>query len=196
MSTLSTIRALIADRAVYVKEQDDFAGSSFQVIYMPLVALGSNGVIITLQNGMALDVTAFPFTLDLESGVVTFTGTAPSAQMLTVEYSHVSLTDDTIQTLIDLNVDGQDPVRLAAADCLDAIASSQAIIEKKITLLDMETDGAAVAKALRDHATALRKLVFSPDFQDSTFDFIEQINLDDQPAWWEKVKKDWLRVMP
>lgn len=52
-------------------------------------------------------------------------------------------------------------VRLAAAQALDAIASSEALILKKIRQLGgaLETDGPAVAKALRDHATALRSQV-------------------------------------
>lgn len=52
-------------------------------------------------------------------------------------------------------------VRLAAAQALDAIASSEALILKKIRQLGgaLETDGPAVAKALREHATALRKQV-------------------------------------
>lgn len=45
----------------------------------------------------------------------------------------------------------------AAADALDATASSEALISKKITTQDRSTDGAAVADALRKHAAALRK---------------------------------------
>lgn len=50
-------------------------------------------------------------------------------------------------------------VRLAAAQALDAIASSETLILKKIRQLGgaLETDGPAVAKALREHASALRK---------------------------------------
>lgn len=48
-------------------------------------------------------------------------------------------------------------VLLAAAQALDTIASSEALVQKKIHLLDLQTDGPAVAKALRDHAATLRK---------------------------------------
>jgi hypothetical protein len=52
-------------------------------------------------------------------------------------------------------------VRLAAADALDAIASSETLILKKISQLSgsLVTDGPAVAKALREHAKALREQV-------------------------------------
>ncbi|HYI67136.1 MAG TPA: hypothetical protein VEW95_09450 [Candidatus Limnocylindrales bacterium] len=52
-------------------------------------------------------------------------------------------------------------VRLAAAQALDAIASSEALILKKIRQLGgaLETDGPAVAKALREHARSLREQV-------------------------------------
>lgn len=195
MSDINTIRVLIADQGVYVKEEALLLASapSFQVVYAALVARGVDGVIITLENGSPLSFVTNPFTLDLENGVVTFTGTVPAPQILTVEYSHVSLTDASIQTLLDLNVDGPDPLRLAAADALDAMADSQAMILKKIKLLDLETDGPALAKALRDHAATLRKLVYAPEFDEPTFDIIEQVNSGDSPAWWEKVRKDWQR---
>ena len=47
-------------------------------------------------------------------------------------------------------------VRRAAAMALDTIATSEALISKRIKTLDLTTDGPAVAKALRDHAQRLR----------------------------------------
>lgn len=195
MADLDTIRALTGDQSVYVKEQVDLVAlaASIQVSYAPLVSFGAHGVTVTLESGVALNFTTNPFTLDLQTGVLTFTGTVPAAQMLTVEYWHVSQTDESIQIFLDLEAEGADPIRLAAADALDATATSEALIQKKIKLLDMDTDGAAVAKALRDHAQILRKLVFDPDFVEATFDFAEQLNLHDHPAWVEKITKDVMR---
>lgn len=49
-------------------------------------------------------------------------------------------------------------VKLAAAQALDAIASSEALISKKITTVDgASTDGPAVAAELRQRAQALRE---------------------------------------
>lgn len=48
-------------------------------------------------------------------------------------------------------------IKRAAADALDAIATSEALISKVITTQDRSSDGAKVADALRDHANALRK---------------------------------------
>jgi hypothetical protein len=66
--------------------------------------------------------------------------------------------DDEIEAFLTLE-DGD--VRLAAASALDAIASSETLILKKISQLGgaLVTDGPAVAKALRDHAKALRDQV-------------------------------------
>ena len=50
-----------------------------------------------------------------------------------------------------------DSVKRAAADALDTIASSEALLSKKITTQDRSADGPAVADALRKHAEALRK---------------------------------------
>lgn len=54
-------------------------------------------------------------------------------------------------------------ILLAAASALDTIASSEALILKKIRLLDVTTDGPAVAKALRDHANKLREESLTDD---------------------------------
>lgn len=45
---------------------------------------------------------------------------------------------------------------LGAADALDAIASSEVMLSKKITTQDLATDGPAVAAELRKQAAALR----------------------------------------
>lgn len=47
-------------------------------------------------------------------------------------------------------------VRLASADCIDAIADNESLVSKKIRTEDLQTDGPAVTNALRLHATSLR----------------------------------------
>lgn len=66
--------------------------------------------------------------------------------------------DAEIDALIALN-DGD--VRLAAADALDAVASNQALLLKKVKLGDIGTDGPAVAAALRANAQTLREQAFA-----------------------------------
>jgi hypothetical protein len=58
-------------------------------------------------------------------------------------------------------------VRLAAAAGLDAIASNEALVSKKIKSQDMSTDGPAVAKELRERATELRRQVAEGDADDT-----------------------------
>jgi hypothetical protein len=48
---------------------------------------------------------------------------------------------------------------LTAASLLDTLATNQAYVQKKQRTLGQETDGPAVAAAIRAHATALRKRV-------------------------------------
>lgn len=50
-------------------------------------------------------------------------------------------------------------VKLAAATALDVIATSEALVSKKISTQDLSTDGPAVAAALRAQAKALRDQV-------------------------------------
>jgi hypothetical protein len=61
---------------------------------------------------------------------------------------------------IDAFLELQDgDVKLAAAEALDTIASSQTLTLKKLKLGDIGTDGPAVAASLRNHAASLRAQV-------------------------------------
>jgi hypothetical protein len=59
-------------------------------------------------------------------------------------------------------------IKLAAAQALDSIASNEALVSKRIRTLDLQTDGPAVAKSLREHATALRDQVVGGEFEVTT----------------------------
>lgn len=59
-------------------------------------------------------------------------------------------------------------VRRAAADALDAIASSEALIGKVIRTQLLTTDGPKTADALRKHASSLRALADAASGDDST----------------------------
>jgi hypothetical protein len=187
MATLATVRVIIQDPPLYAKDTLMMDGTlkNTQVFYQPIVA---SSVIIT--------GTAVLFTVDEDNGLIQF-ATPPLLGPITVEYKHVLLLDSNINALIALeeqqagNNDGSTDDRLAAADCLDLIASSQALIQKKIKVLDLDTDGPALAKALRDHASTLRKQAYEQAMNESSFDIIEQIN--DKPGFREKIIKDWMR---
>lgn len=60
--------------------------------------------------------------------------------------------------LVFLTLEG-DSVKLAAAQALDAIASNESLVSRRIKTLDLQTDGPAVAKDLREHAARLRQQV-------------------------------------
>lgn len=77
--------------------------------------------------------------------------------------------DDEIAAFLAME---NDSVKRAAATALDQIASSEALIQKRIKLLDLQTDGPAVAKALREHAAVLRA---QADDEETTgaFDYAE-----------------------
>lgn len=66
--------------------------------------------------------------------------------------------DEEVNTFLNLTaIDGVNDVRLAAAQALDTIARSEALLLKKIKLLDITTDGVALAKELRESASQLRE---------------------------------------
>lgn len=61
--------------------------------------------------------------------------------------------DDQLEAFLSIATDN---VKRAAARALDVIAVSEVLVSKKIRTQDLQTDGPAVAKALRDQAAALR----------------------------------------
>ena len=88
------------------------------------------------------------FTYDLATTIGTTRLLIPDA----TDAGHV-FEDAELTAFLTLN--GDDP-RMAAADALDVIGSSQVMILKYITVNDLTTNGPAVGKELRDRATALR----------------------------------------
>jgi len=72
----------------------------------------------------------------------------------TVTVANQFFTDEEINAFLTLN---SDDVRYAAADALDTWASNEAMVTKAVTLLDISTNGPAVAASLRAHAKTLRE---------------------------------------
>jgi hypothetical protein len=75
----------------------------------------------------------------------------PSDPTLPAEYL---FSDQHLQTFLDLF---EDNVFLAAAQALDTLASSEALISKVMQSDDLKTDGAKTAAALKAQAAALRE---------------------------------------
>lgn len=187
MANTDIIRTIIQDTPLYQMEQITVDGvqTSLQLFYFPVI-----GSTVTITGSDVPSV----LSIDEYNGVIVFTS-APDAQVVTITYNHVNLLDSDLLTFIAIesDPDGSFDIRLAAADALDAIARSQALIQKKIKLLDLETDGPSLAKELRASAQSLREQVLQKDMQESTFDIIEQINIEDSSAFREKIIKDWMR---
>ncbi len=107
----------------------------------------------------------------------------PSTEVATVRLliadTHVDLTkrllsDADLQSFVDLEGGN---VKLAAAQALDTVASSEALVGKAIRTQDLATDGAKVAAALRAHAAELRQQVTSAgaDSDAGYFEIVDEI---------------------
>ena len=75
-------------------------------------------------------------------------------------------TDEEIEALLDLN---NGNVRYAAADALDQIAASQALILKYIEVNGLKTNGQAVANALHQQAESLRSRAAAEAAEDDEY---------------------------
>jgi len=74
------------------------------------------------------------------------------------DISNATFTDEEISVFLGLTIndDGND-IYYAAAEALDTIARSEVLTQKRIKLLDLQTDGPAVAAELRKQAERLRQ---------------------------------------
>lgn len=78
-------------------------------------------------------------------------------------------------------------VNLASAAAMETIAANEALVQKRIKVLDLETDGASTAKALLDVAKRLREA----DSQGGAFAIVAMI--DSHTAWEERMRKNAMR---
>lgn len=77
-----------------------------------------------------------------------------------------------------------DKIKAAAADAIDALATNEAMISKKIRTEDLQTDGPAVANAMRLHATALRAAQRREDEDADALDSFEVVPYTPDPRPW------------
>ena len=82
--------------------------------------------------------------------------------------------DDEIEAFFALESSNH---RRAAALALESLAGNEAYVLKKITALDLSTDGPATAKALMDRAKALRDQALEAEAreEDGAFDIAELV---------------------
>ena len=93
---------------------------------------------------------AFTYDLTTEAGKV---------RLLITDTDHDNeiFSDSEINVFLSLTaVDSSNDINLASAVALETMAASEAIVQKKIKLLDLTTDGQAVATSLRASAKILR----------------------------------------
>ncbi len=185
MSTLiEQIRSIVQDQPLFQSDHIlAVAGQlTFQTKFFPIV---EDSVIITPPSGSAPSFTV----TDPQNGRITLASPGAVAGTYLFEYNSELLLDSTIQDIIDVTtVEGVlADTMIIAAYCLESMATQILIVLKKIKILDLQTDGPAVAKEMRAQAKTMRDLVLSED----VFDWVEMVY--DGPSWAEKVFKDWER---
>jgi len=188
-TAIDQVRALDADPYQYDRTTDvaDGVATDFQTANYPVFPLSEKVYI----NG-ALKVRNVDYTIDNDTGVISFTAVPTLNANVVVTYKWSILSDASLQVMLDL-VNAN--VLLGAAMALDTIASSETLIQKVITLLDLTTDGSKVAASLRAHALELRDQnaqgLATGSADDVPFDWAEQVF--DQATFRERLIKSFLR---
>lgn len=146
MADLDTVRMLIADAAVNDRAVavGDGLTTVFQLPNYPVVTASA----VATVNGAPVTITS----VDLESGLVTLAAAPVDGAEVALVYRHTLLSDATITNLLTL----EGSVKLAAAQALEIIGTNEVLVQKRIQILDLQTDGPAVAAALAKRAQQLR----------------------------------------
>jgi len=105
-----------------------------------------------------------------------------------IDSSNPIFQDDAIDAFLSIAQGGN--VKRAAATALTVIAANEVLVQKRIKLLDLQTDGPAEANALRLLAADLKAEAEAEEVTGS-FGWAEQINNPGQ--WTEYIYKDALR---
>lgn len=183
---IEKVRVHTADPYQYDRTSQlaDGVSVDFQAANYPILPLTDKVYV----NGV-LKTRVTDYAIDNDLGLITF-GAAPAGSAnVVVTYKWSLLSDAALQILLDMN--GAN-ILLTSASALDVIASSEALIQKVITLLDLTTNGAAVAKALREHAVVLREQYLIPTATDDAgFEIAEMVY--DVQTEQERIWKQWLR---
>lgn len=105
-----------------------------------------------------------------------------------IDIANQIFNDQAIQAFISMALDGN--IKRAAASALLVMATNEVLVQKRIKLLDLSTDGPAEAKALQDLAKQYREEADMEEI-DGAFDWAEQVNT---PAQYDEfLLKDRLR---
>lgn len=163
MSTLDQVRAIIADKPNYYRAVATGDGISTQHRLPHYPVIDGSAVV---QVAAVVKTEGTDYTLDDALGILTLASAPTAGDSVIVTFTHTLLSDDDLETFLLLQADD---VRLAAAMALDTIATNEALVQKRIKLLDLTTDGPAVAKSLREHAAQLREEADGDD----DFDYAE-----------------------
>lgn len=186
MSDLSLVRTLIGDNPQYQVAEEEGDGLTVEFL-MPNAPIYPGTA--KVRVGGSLKTVGVDYAIDELLGLVTFTGAPGVNATVGISSQYTMLSDSQIADLL-AQYDFQ-AARLAAADALDIIASSEVLIQKRIKMMDFQTDGPAEATALRAHAKSLREQVFSAKMDESDFEIAEQVN--DGFGLKEVILKDFIK---
>lgn len=185
--TVATVRLLAADPENYSRSTVTGDGSTvdFEVNDSPVVAASQKVYVDAVELAEGAD-----YTFADALGLCSFTLAPADGAAIVITYRHTLLSDAALGELLTLEGNSD---KLAAAQALDIMANSEALIAKKIKLLDLQTDGPAVAEALRKGAKNLRDqaALELENVVDGTLDVIEMV-VDDFSAR-ERIEAEWAR---
>ncbi len=178
--SIAQVRALVSDnyQADQYAEDGDGSQKLYKLRHFPVLAASES---FTVDAVAQTDPTHY--SLDDNTGLITFVTAPPSGQSIGYNYQHSLISDADITLFLTLESSN---VKRAAATTLDTIARNRALVEKRIKIGDLETDGVSLAAELRLSAKQLRDE--DRENNDSTSFAVAEMNVG--PLWRrEKLEK-------
>lgn len=149
--SISKVRLFAADPVLHDSRQwlGNGTTTSFALGSVPIV---EDSLLVYINEVLQTEDTDYVHTSPYANIIF---NTAPAeGDVISANWQHALLTNDNISEILETY---EDDVLLSAAAALEIIASNQALVQKKIKTLDLQTDGPAVASSLRAHAKQLRE---------------------------------------
>ena len=179
MADLDIVRGLIADRPNYDRALalGDGTTNVFQLPNSPVVVDSVSATV----NGAAATVSS----VDWELGLATLQNPPADQAQVLIVYQWTLLSDARIEELLTL----EGSIKLAAAQALDIIGTDEVLVQKRIQILDLQTDGPAVAASLFARAKELRAQV-AAGAEDATGESVAAAFGVAQHGWDAQTRRD------
>lgn len=144
MATIAQVRVLLGDQPQFERQTATGDGASTQFVL-------TKYPVITDSETVTVNGSPSGYTLNVETGLLTFSSAPTNGHTVAITYEHAELSDESITAILAIESDA----RMAAAVCAESLAGKYAgLVDKKIG--DLSISYSQRAKQWAELAVKLR----------------------------------------